>query len=1561
MLSRSTARRRAPLRMALGSALVLGVALAPANATLAAPQGPSPRSATPVPVDAKATPAHSGAASPSADLMAHPKTESWPFGTKTLPGPAADPLQAAMGKALGAARDTHKPVPVAEATTPYVTLVANPDGTFTARQDVQPQRARKGDRWVPIDTTLAAGADGRVRPQATAVAVSFSGGGAGPLATEDDGHGRQLTFTWPTALPAPALDGATATYADVYPGVDLQLVAEPSGLRNLFVIHDARAAANPALASLALGVKATGLTVSTGTDGGVQALDASGRRVFAGTTPMMWDSSGTSTGADRSAVAPRPRSARMAVKVDGHGVAVLPDRALLTAKSSVFPIVVDPQWTGVAQDWIEMESNGTTVYHGSWSPWAGYDTRVVRVGNSGGTLFRSLMSFDATQLPRLGHTAGTTEALYVVAANLSLHRQTVNGNCVNTDVWRANPFNSNSNWSNQNGGSNTNLWPTSGSTSDGRSWSNPIGRSAACLSDVSTIDITQQVRDVYNWGGSSYTLGLRATNEGPSSGNYAGFNVQNSDSTGGNSYVAITYVAEPTLGGITVGNGIVGNHGAQVNPCGTDEAHAGYLPMQTAAIPVTAAINELDPSRWVQSWMGLNDLTDFSGGTQFTSGIAAVGSSVARADLSATVSTADGNGAPYGNALQLKDGHKYELWATANDDVNYTLQYNGQYKNPYGAELDAALTQAINTRGSEDPYSTPCYFIASMTAPQQATFTHSDFPAAGQHLASYPTVGTVGRIGVASTAVTPIVRFDYAINTDSTNEGAGHCPTTSPADACGSVAATGTSAAADVTIPADSTHQGMNHLFVSAVDAAGNVSKYARFDFFMAAAYQKVNFGDVTGDGVPDVMAVDGSGNLVTYPTNLDPTPAAANVRRAAPAASAPNGTSWATSLYTHRGAVRGQTTDDLFAWGKDANGDGHLYYYYNAQQPGAGALTDAFTQAAQALITRPNCAPSAANAYCTGYDQTTWNNVVQIAAIGPVLGGCDISAPTTACKTYLITVEKDPAGGPSRMWLFSPAAVGRLTNPVLLSTSTVDWRWDTTTLLVPGNAAGHAGGSGGMPDLWARDADGTLWQFTNLSTATTVGAGLGDLSRKTQLGQAGEFRTYKWINSAGDLNADGGPDLWTMDQQGQLGVVLSPFGTGSSTSNALYAQKVNNASALQWATLSAAPTVQSAAPTAGLAGQLVVDQGDGNDSTRRLCLDDFYGNTADGSVVDVYDCNGTGPQQWRFAPDGTVQVLGAAGKCLDTGGSLILGAKISVYGCSSGRTAYQNWRMVPSPSSPGRFQLYNPASGLCLDDTGYSVVNGMQFQLWQCWDGAPQRFSLPTGPNQVQQTEAESVWYATSGGSYLKQTNCCNVSWSNGAQAMLVNSAVNSSLTLSYYVANAGYYKVNPMMTSAVDYGRVTLTVDSTTLPNTFDGYYTAVRATPYNFGSIYLGVGTHTFAFKATGTNAASTGNRYNLGVDTLQLVPTNGTAASAALTVTPSSGTAPLAVTASAAGSRPAGTPISTYTFDFGDGTVVGPQSGSSAGHTYTGGGTFLVRVTVTDTAGNKSAATAGVVVS
>src|SRR5207245_778916 len=84
-------------------------------------------------------------------------------------------------------------------------------------------------------------------------------------------------------------------------------------------------------------------------------------------------------------------------------------------------------------------------------------------------------------------------------------------------------------------------------------------------------------------------------------------------------------------------------------------------------------------------------------------------------------------------------------------------------------------------------------------------------------------------------------------------------------------------------------------------------------------------------------------------------------------------------------------------------------------------------------------------------------------------------------------------------------------------------------------------------------------------------------------------------------------------------------------------------------------------------------------------------------------------------------------------------------------------------------------------------------------------------------------------------------------------------------------------------------------------------------------------------------------------------------ARLTVSPSSGVTVLTVKADASATTDVdSTPIASYTFDFGSGIVAGPQSTPTAVHLYGTAGVYLVVVTVTDTAGFSSTASATVTV-
>ena len=178
-----------------------------------------------------------------------------------------------------------------------------------------------------------------------------------------------------------------------------------------------------------------------------------------------------------------------------------------------------------------------------------------------------------------------------------------------------------------------------------------------------------------------------------------------------------------------------------------------------------------------------------------------------------------------------------------------------------------------------------------------------------------------------------------------------------------------------------------------------------------------------------------------------------------------------------------------------------------------------------------------------------------------------------------------------------------------------------------------------------------------------------------------------------------------------------------------------------------------------------------------------------------------------------------------------------------------------------------------------------------------------------------------------------------------------------------------NAMLTVTPDSGTAPLQVTADASGST-DPDPTPIDTYAFNFGDGTPVVGPQTGATAGHTYQAAGTYTVTVTVTDTAGLVATASTQVvvdapdlppNAALTVTPDEGTVPLSVTADASGSTDTdATPIDTYRFDFGDGTVTGPQTTATAGHTYMFSGTYTVTVTVTDTAGQSSTATAPVAV-
>ncbi|WP_159665295.1 RICIN domain-containing protein [Streptomyces mexicanus] len=114
-------------------------------------------------------------------------------------------------------------------------------------------------------------------------------------------------------------------------------------------------------------------------------------------------------------------------------------------------------------------------------------------------------------------------------------------------------------------------------------------------------------------------------------------------------------------------------------------------------------------------------------------------------------------------------------------------------------------------------------------------------------------------------------------------------------------------------------------------------------------------------------------------------------------------------------------------------------------------------------------------------------------------------------------------------------------------------------------------------------------------------------------------------------------------------------------------------------------------------------------------CVDVAGANSANGTPVQLYDCNGTAAQQWTVGSDGTLRALG---KCLDvTDNGTADGSTVQLWDCTGGPN--QKWVVTDA------HDIVNPQANKCLDVTGNTSANGTRLQIWTCTGGANQKWTV--------------------------------------------------------------------------------------------------------------------------------------------------------------------------------------------------------------------------------------------
>jgi hypothetical protein len=429
------------------------------------------------------------------------------------------PTSLSTDQAVARAKATRTKVPVTGATTPTDSLTANPDGTLTLDHALAPVRKMVQGSWQNLDPTLVLNKDGSVAPKLTTSALTLSGGGAGALATMG-GAGRSLALTLPMSLPRPTLSGATATYASVLPGVDLQVTAEAQGgFSEVLVVHDAAAAANPALASLRLATRTSGVDLSADAAGNITAKDHTGHAAFTAPTPFMWDSAKatpkqapvdspiTHTLVDAQSGMPVASSAAspgegahvkaMGTQVGSGAINLKADQGLLTDPGTVWPVYIDPTFTAPSAG--SSLNSWTTVSdaYPTTSFWK--TTGYLKVGYCGWAdcVTAENRSFVNVSVPSVLY--GST----LLSSQLNFTEEW-SPSCTATPVqlWTTNSISSSTTW---------NAQPTWASNIGSQTVAH--GYSSSCPAAGVGFDITSTMQNAVNQGWTNQTFGLRAGNE----------------------------------------------------------------------------------------------------------------------------------------------------------------------------------------------------------------------------------------------------------------------------------------------------------------------------------------------------------------------------------------------------------------------------------------------------------------------------------------------------------------------------------------------------------------------------------------------------------------------------------------------------------------------------------------------------------------------------------------------------------------------------------------------------------------------------------------------------------------------------------------------------------------------------------------------------------------------------------------------------------------------------------------------------------------------------------------
>lgn len=963
-------------------------------------------------------------------------------------GSAPAPLSAEE-KAFAKAKLTGDPVELTAERSSTSETHALPNGNMRRTQHTVPVRVKREGVWTPIDTTLTQVA-GRIAPRAASGRVTFSTGGSAPLVTLTD-QGRELSLSWPKPLPAPVLDGSTATYPEVLPGVDLSVAASVDGFSQALIVKSAEAADNPELAKLDFGLKADGLTMKQDAEAGsLTAVNPAGQTVFATSTARMWDSSGVQAdtparaGARSAArstahaeiptdLTPGTNSSTVGVEVSPERLTLRPDQTLLNSPETTFPVYIDPRVTGTRQAWTIAYKPHPNDSYWNGSGWSGGTTGEARVGYESSTkgTARSYFRVNSTFL------AGVK----VVDAQFQI-TETHAWSCTPkpVELYLTGAISSSTTWNKQ---------PAQSTRQDRRDYAH--GNEGVGCPDK-PVDFTAKDAAVKAAAGkwTSITFGLRAPQSAEDAKDPYSWKKFKPDAK------LIVDFNRPPKAAWALDTSPSTKVGA--NECGNG---SGFVTVGNTDVTLTAQAWDPDGGDVnVQFHLWATGKHGVAPGIIFDK------------KVRKTILAKDPKG------VQARITVPKALLSQHKGASNGQFSWKAQVEDVGDAGFASDWTPTQGANG--------CRFGFDPTAPAaMPTVTSADglFPEDAEGALAR----TEGEFTIGAGSEKDIAEYRWALDRTPPNI------SVKPAAAGGSV-----------TVKVTPLTPGPHTLYVQAFDAGKNAGPVFPYKFYAKSPGVVDKPGDVNGDGMPDLFAVDGGGKLRLYPGTGN--------GRVAPMVAQNSTADWGTALLTHRGDWTEDYYEDLVA----RMPDGKLWLYPN---DGLGEFTD---------DTRQEVYFFADPETDVALDPRT---IKQIVSVGDVSAGEESSNPD------FVAVIGD------QLW-FLPGYTGGTMQPGYPIGSA---GWSTRQLASPGDVDGD-----GFTDLVVRDtANGAVWLYHGRSNGDTDGDGIPDGgtdpaslaldANRTAYATGWTIAVRPLVTASGDSDGDGVPDLWTTTANATAGLEFIP------------------------------------------------------------------------------------------------------------------------------------------------------------------------------------------------------------------------------------------------------------------------------------------------------------------------------------------------------------------------------------------------------------------------------------